>query len=89
VSRVEAELLVDRTLQGFERRVLRYVGTLVAQEVLELSPARCRETPRIRREVPRPPKRGLPEPSSGGIPVGAAPGATDAPNPQAPNVKRR
>ena len=29
------------------------------------------------------------EPSSGGIPIGPAPGATDAPNPQAPNVKRR
>jgi hypothetical protein len=29
------------------------------------------------------------EPVSGGIPLGAAPGATDAPNPQAPNVKRR
>jgi hypothetical protein len=29
------------------------------------------------------------EPTSGGIPLGPAPGATDAPNPQAPNVKRR
>jgi hypothetical protein len=47
VSRVEAELLVDRTLQGVERRVLRYIGSLVAQEVLELSPARRRETSRI------------------------------------------
>jgi len=28
------------------------------------------------------------EPSSGGIPLGAAPGATDAPNPKAPNVDK-
>ena len=59
--RVEAELGVHRALQHRERRVLRHVRTLVAEEVLELAPAGRREPPRVPGEVAQASPRGLPE----------------------------